>query len=433
MHTLLIHQAFTAGDEAGGTRHFELGSHLVASGHEFTVVASDVAYLNGKKVDKPRDEQINGLRVLRARTLAGVHKSYLWRVVSFLSFMTSAAWTGLTVRRIDLVMGTSPPLFQALSAWLVSVIRRKPFLLEIRDLWPEFAIDIGLLKNPVLIWLARRLEHFLYARATHLLVNSPAYREYLIAHGIAPSKVSFIPNGVDTGMFADQNPAAANSTPSLRQEFSLEQKFIVTYAGALGMANDIDTILDAAVLLAKSRPEVQLLFVGDGKERPRLEARVQELGLANVTFAGSRPKSQMPSILAESDACLATLKDIPMFRTTYPNKVFDYMAAARPTILAIDGVIRDVVEAAGGGVFTPPGQAGPLAAVIERLASNPAAARAQGLAAQRYVRQHFDRSIQAVQFVELVNDLAAGRKPRTPDTVKPAQSTIMAPACRAAA
>lgn len=403
MKVLLIHQAFTNPSEPGGTRHYELASHCIERGHDFTVVASDRSYLTGERSGTEpglKAQQSNrGVRVVRAYTYPSLHRSFVWRAISFLSFMVTSTVAALRAGRVDLVMGTSPPLFQAVSAWLVAVIRRRPFLLEIRDLWPEFAIGMGVLTNPLLIRMSRWLESWLYARATHLLVNSPAYCDYLLKRGIPTEKISLIPNGVDPDMF---DPASKGER--IRQEWGLEEQFVVTYAGALGLANDIPTLLKAAEHL-RDLPQIHFLLVGDGKERHRLEMLAQQNQLTNVTFAGSRPKQEMAEILAASDICVATLKDIPMFRTTYPNKVFDYMAAGRPTILAIDGVIREVVEAAQGGVFVPPGDALKLAEAVRKLEQNRNAVQDMGQSARAYVVRHFDRRQQARDFIKLVEQL----------------------------
>lgn len=347
MHVLLIHQAFVGPQEPGGTRHYELAQQMRAHGYQCSIVASDISYLSGQSVVQKTglvsEQDCNGVRVLRAYTYPALHRSFVWRVVSFVSFMCTSVWAGLRAGPVDVVMGTSPPIFQAVSAWLVALLRRKPFLLEIRDLWPEFAIDMGVLKNPLLIALSRWLEGFLYARATHLLVNSPAYRAYLINKGTPASKVSLIPNGVDPDMFTPEADGNA-----IRQRWQLGDRFVVTYAGALGIANDIPVMLQAAEQL-RDDDHIRFLIVGDGKERAALEAQAQQMGLSNVLFTGPQPKSEMPAVLAASDACIAILQNIQLFRTTYPNKVFDYMAAGRPTLLAIDGVIRDVIDAAHGG------------------------------------------------------------------------------------
>lgn len=404
MHLLLIHQAFTSPAEAGGTRHYEFARHLVARGHAVTIVASDLAYLSGTKKtggtgSTIAEQDLDGIRVLRAYTYPSLHKSWTGRVVSFLSFMTTSFFAAWKAGPPDLVMGTSPPVLQTVSSWLTAFLRRKPFLLEVRDLWLEFAVDAGIVQNRLLIALAGGLERFLYRRAKRIVVNSPAYRDAIIAKGTPPGKVLLIPNGVDPSMFDPGDRA-----PSVRKELGLEGKFVATYAGALGVTNDIPTILRAARQL-QDDPAFHFLLVGDGRERTRLEALSSELGLRNVTFTGTRSKAQMASILAASDACLATLRDMPVMRTTYPNKVFDYMAAGRPTVLAIGGVIRDVVEASGGGLCVEPGDDAGVADALRRLRADPAGAQAMGAAARAHVCEHFNRAGHASAFLALAEGM----------------------------
>lgn len=404
-HTLLIHSAFASREDPGGTRHFELGRKLVTGGQKFTVVTSDVNYLTGE-LAVPRRKLItesydDGIRILRTLTYSSLHASYLHRIVAFLSFMVSSVVAGLWAGEPDVIMGTTPPIFQAVSAWVLARVHRRPFLLEVRDLWPEFAIDIGLMKNRAAIWASRRLESFLYRHADHLLVNSPAYREYLIARGVAEGKVTVIPNGVEAGMF---NPADRGE--DFRERYGLQGKFVATYAGAIGMANDIGIVLEAAERL-RHRDDIRIVIVGEGKERKRLEAMATGRGLNNVIFTGVFPKAQMPQVLAGSDACIAILRNIKMFNTTYPNKVFDYMAAGRPTILVINGVIRQVIEAARGGVFVPPGQPDRLAAAIEMMANTPEGSRQMGRNAREHVVRYFNRDQQARDFRELLCRIAA--------------------------
>jgi len=391
MHCMLIHQAFAGPGDPGGTRHFELAHLLAQKGHEFTVVTSTVNYLTGTKRELSPDLQAtSGVRIRLAYTLPILHASFIRRVLAFVSFMVSSVMTAMRVGSVDLVMGTSPPLPQALSAWLVARLRRRPLVLEIRDLWPEFAIGMGVLTNPILIRLARWLESFLYRAADHIIVNSPAYRDYLQGRGLAGEKISLVSNGVDASMF---DPAERGLR--FRERLGIaEEVFVATYAGALGMANDISVILGAAREL-ESKPEIQFVLIGDGKERAALQQISQDWGLTNVTFAGAVPKSEMPDVLAASDACVATLLDIPMFCTTYPNKVFDYMAAGRPTVLAIDGVIREVVEAADAGVFVPPGDSTALARAVCTLQEEPERARRMGTSARRYIEKNFDRRAQS--------------------------------------
>ncbi len=401
MRILLIHQAFVSPREGGGTRHYEFAQYCRSQGHDFFIVASDLSYLTGRRVTNKEgfisEQHLEGIDVLRAYTYPALHRSFVWRIFSFLTFMFSSVIAGMRVGHVNLIIGTSPPIFQAVSAWFVSLMRNRPFLLEVRDLWPEFAIDMGVLKNPILIRLSRLLEVFLYARSDHILVNSPSYRDYIHKKGIPLEKISLIANGVDPTLFDSQSIGSDS-----RRKLDLDGYFVVTYAGALGMANDIPMALRAANRL-RNHKNIRFIFVGDGKERSNLKKMAQRMNIDNVVFIGSRPKSDIPKILAASDVCLAVLMDIPMFRTTYPNKVFDYMAAGKPTILAIDGVIRQVIEAAGGGLFVPPGNDKALAEAVLRLSSNPDDVRKMGLAARAYVIEHFNRHDQAKEFVNLVN------------------------------
>jgi glycosyltransferase involved in cell wall biosynthesis len=389
MRILLINQSFVSPDEPGHTRHFEMAQFLRAHGHELVIVASDLNYQTGQRTVKRQgiysEQIIEGVRVLRTYIYPSLHRSYFWRIISFFSFMFSSVWTALLVKNVDLVMGTTPPIFQAASAWMVASIQRKPFLLEVRDLWPEFAVGMGVLTNPIIIGLSRWLEKFLYARATHVLVNSPAYKKYMIDKGVPEKKITFIPYGTDVDMF---NPHVDGTI--IRKELGLEGKFTVVYAGALGQANDIYTVLRAADRL-RNEPNIRFVLFGDGKERARIERESHRRNLDNVIFAGVHPKKEMPLVLASSDVCLAILQNITMFRTTYPNKVFDYMAAGRPTVLVIDGVIREVIETSHGGVFVEPGDDAQLAKTILELSKDPQRVRQMGINAREYLVKHLDR------------------------------------------
>ncbi len=389
MKILLLNQAFVSPDEPGHTRHFEMAQYLRDHGHELVIVASDLNYQTGQRTVERHgvftEQVIDGVRVLRSYIYPTLHRSYFWRIVSFFSFMFSSVWTALSVKDADLIMGTTPQIFQAVSAWFVAFVRNKPFLLEVRDLWPEFGISMGVITNPIVIVLTRWLEKFLYARATHILVNSPAYKEYMVAKGVPASKITYIPYGTDVDMF---NPNVDGL--SVRKKLGLEDKFVVLYAGALGQANDIYTVLCAAKHL-NDEDQIRFVFWGDGKERPNLQSEADRLELQNVIFAGVCPKKEMPFVIASSDVCLAILQNVPMFRTTYPNKVFDYMAAARATVLVIDGVIREVIESSNGGVFVEPANHELLAMTILELSKDPQRVKQMGANARAYLVKNLDR------------------------------------------
>jgi len=391
MHILLIHQAFAALDEPGGTRHYEFARCLAAREHLVTVITSKVSYLTGAPLPLPlslekmvADKEGGGVRLIRAYTCQVLHKSFVHRVFSFVSFMASSFFIGLGVRNVDVVWGTSPPIFQGFTAWLLARLKRLPFLFEVRDLWPQFAIAVGVLRNPLLIKLSLWLERFLYRRADQVIVNSPGYVSHVRERGAR--FVDLVPNGADPHMFDPADDGLA-----FRSANGIEHNFVVLYAGAHGMSNDLGVVLESACLLAGSRPEVRIVFLGDGKEKAALQEQAARLGLANVLFLPPVPKTGMAAALAGADACLAILKPLDEYKTTFPNKVFDYMAAGRPVVLAIDGVIRQVVEAAGCGLFAQPGDPAALAGVIQTLAADPGRSRKMGLAGREYLEEHFSR------------------------------------------
>jgi glycosyltransferase involved in cell wall biosynthesis len=349
-----------------------------------------------------RQESEPGVSVLRAYTYPALHRSFVHRVFSFFSFMVSSFFIGLGVKDIDLVWGTSPPIFQGATAWALARLKRVPFLFEVRDLWPAFAVAVGVLRSRVLISASEWLERFLYRHADQVVVNSPGFIAHVKQRGAR--QVALVPNGSDTDMF---DPMAEGS--SFRQAHGLEGKYVALYAGAHGLSNDLGVVLAAAALLA-DRPEIAIVLLGAGKEKPALVAQSQAMGLANVHFLDPLPKTGMSYALAAADACIAILKPIEMYRTVYPNKVFDYMAAGRPVLLAIDGVIRDVVEQAGAGIAVPPGDASALAQAIRSLALDPQRGRLMGLAGRRCVEGSFDRALLAEKLAELMEAMVSKRR-----------------------
>lgn len=402
MHILIIHQAFATLDEAGGTRHHELARFLVQRGHRVTIIASPISYLTGQASRKhipwiERQEIEPGITVLRTYVYPALHRSFFHRVINFVSFMVSSFFASIGVRQVDLVWGTSPPIFQSFTAWLVARLKRVPFLFEVRDLWPAFAIAVGVLKHPLLIRLSEWLERFLYRHADRVIVNSPGFIEHVRQRGA--KRIDLVPNGADPSMFAPQESGTA-----FREQNQLLDKFLVVYAGAHGLSNDLDVVLKCASLLSDTAG-VEFLLVGDGKEKQHLLHHAQQLGLKNLRFLPVVPKTEMTQVLAAADACIAILKPLEMYKTTYPNKVFDYMAAGRPVILAIDGVIRSVVESAQAGVFCQPGDAQAMASAIRWLVSHPNECRKMGANGRAYVCAHFDRSALAHQLAVILEEM----------------------------
>lgn len=397
MHILLIHQAIALLDEPGGTRHHEFARHLVSLGHRVTIITGQVSYLTGRTtmdggfIQRMTDNV--GVSIVRSYCLPGWHRSFIHRVLSSLSFIISSCIAGLQVRNVDLVWGTSPPIFQGLTAALLAHMKRVPFLFEVRDLWPYFAVSIGVLRQPLLIRFSEWLERFLYSQADSVIVNSPGFIDHVLSRGAR--EVKLISNGVDTSMF---DPKADGA--DFRRMNNLEGRYLVLYAGAHGMANDLEVVLEAADQV-RDLKDVVFLFLGDGKEKPFLRSKAEGLGLTNVQFLSPVPKEDMPQVLAAVNACIAILKPIEAFKTTYPNKVFDYMAAGRPVLLAIDGVIREMVEKAGAGIFVPPGNPEALAIAVRRLVNDRDQGERMGSAGRAFVEEHFDRKILARKIEQL--------------------------------
>jgi glycosyltransferase involved in cell wall biosynthesis len=315
--------------------------------------------------------------------------------------MISSFFLGLAQPKVDLVWGTSPPLPQVFTAWLVARLKRAKFVFEIRDLWPAFAIQLGILRNPILIHLSLFLEGFLYRRADALIVNSPGFIDHLAQRGAKKEKIALIRNGVDPAMFDPTSEGA-----EFRVRHGLKDKFVALYAGAHGMSNDLTVLLDAAGLL-RDDPRIRFVLVGDGKEKPNLVLYATERKLDNVIFLPPVAKHNMAEVLAASDCGIAILKPIPLYGTTYPNKVFDYMAAGRPIVLAIDGVIRKVVEETRAGLAVPPGNPQSLADAVRTLADDPSAARKMGARGRAVVERDFGREGQAQELESLLREITA--------------------------
>jgi glycosyltransferase involved in cell wall biosynthesis len=374
--------------EPGGTRHYELARHLADRGHRVTVLTGQVSYLTGQRGSRRgwvfKEQAEDGLEIWRCFSLAGWHRSFVSRSLSFVSFSISSFLVGLGVTEVDLVWGTSPPIVQGATALVLARLKRARFLFEVRDLWPAFAIAVGVLRNPLLIRASEWLERLLYRNADRVVVNSPGFIEHVRDRGAR--SIDLVPNAVEIGLF---DPKETGST--YRRVHGLEGRFVVMYAGAHGMSNDLPVVLHAAVRLERY-DGIIFVLVGDGKEKPALLIEAERLGLRNVRFMPPVPKTEIPRVLAAADACVAILKPLKVYKTTYPNKVFDYMAAAKPVILAIDGAVRRVVEDAGAGVFSPPGDPEALAQAILGLVFDRRWGERMGRAGRAYVEAHFDRA-----------------------------------------
>lgn len=410
MHILVVHQYFLGASDGGGSRFNEMTRVWREQGHQVTVIAGTVHYQTGRKPERYRGKWItdertpSGVRVRRCHVSPAYNRSFAGRLWAYASFTLSATHAGVTAERPDVVVATSPPLFAGLAGWAMARRWDVPFVFEVRDLWPESAIDTGVLTNPLLIRLAYAVERFLYGHADRVTVLTPAFKRVLEREkDVSSDAILFVPNGADLRLW---QPGPKQN--AVRERYGLDGRFVVAYLGAHGVANHLEQIVEAATLL-RDRPEIAFLLVGDGMRREALERMVEARGLDNVILTGSVPKRDAVEYCNAADACTAVLKRTDTFKTVYPNKVFDYMACARPIVLGIDGVARELVEDAGAGIFVEPENARGLADAVLRLYGDPNAASAMGRRGRDYVEKHFGREMLARRYADALAKLARRR------------------------
>ena len=409
MKILVIHQYYLMPGSPGGSRFNEFARLWAAAGHEVTVVAGNLDYATGDVPERYRGrwiarERDGDVTVLRCHVPRSYNRSYAGRMAAFFGFTLSSTHAAMTVPRPDVVIATSPPLVAMAPGVVAARARWKgvPWVFEMRDLWPESAVTTGVLKEgAALTRLLYGMERAACLLADKINVLTPAFRDDLIRRGLAPAeKIVFVPNGADVELFT---PGPRDN--DARRAFGWGDRFVVMYAGAHGRANAVGQFLDAAERL-RDRPDVLLASVGDGPERPALEAEAKRRGLDNVRFHGAQPKARMPEIVRACDVGAAILQDNPTFKTVYPNKVFDYMATERPTLLAIDGVARALVcDEAQAGVFAKPEDGASLAAAIRAMADDPAGNAAMGARGRAGVLANATRDSLARRYLDILQGM----------------------------
>lgn len=412
MHIAVIHQYFLMPGMPGGSRFNELTSHWRKAGHEITVIAGNLDYTSGSVPERYGDRWIteetqDGIRVLRCRVPQTYNKSYVGRALAFGGFTMAACAAIPKVKKPDVIIATSPALTVAIPGWLLAHAKGKriPWVFEIRDLWPESAVTTGVLKeeSPVTRVLYG-LEKWACHASDKINVLTPAFEDDLVRRGLAThEKICFVPNGVDPDEFV---PGPRDN--AYRREMGFGDRFVVLYAGAHGRANALGQLVDAAALL-RDRPDILLVCVGNGPDKPNVVARAKEKGVANILFADAQPKTRMPEVINAIDVGAAVLQNNPTFRTVYPNKVFDYMSCAKPVLLAIDGVAREMVcDHAQAGVFAEPENPRAIADAILRLAADPDLCRKMGESGRRWVAANVSRPALAQRYLEVLESLHVG-------------------------
>jgi colanic acid biosynthesis glycosyl transferase WcaI len=407
MRILYLSQYFPP--EAGATqaRALEMARNWVKLGHSVTMLAEVPNHPSGVIPPEYRGKLyerslLEGIDVIRVWVKASPEKTFRNRMLFYLTFMLNAALAGLILCRgkYDLIYATSPPLFVGGAALFLSWARRTPLIFEVRDLWPESAIELGELTNPRAIAWATRLENACYQRARLIVVVTQGILERLLDRGIHPGKLYLAPNGANVEMFHFDETAHA----CLRQELGLQDAFIAIYAGIHGIAQGLETVIEAAERL-KENPGIHFLLVGDGPKKAELVELAQRYQLPNLTFISEQPRQAMIAYLSAADVALIPLRNLELFKGALPSKIFDAWACELPVLINFEGEAREIVEAAQAGIGIPPEDPQALADALRRLQPAREERREMGERGRQFTIERYSRQTQARRLAEKLEDI----------------------------
>ena len=409
---ILNHYAVTP-DLPGGTRHYNLGRQLIKQGYDVTVFASSFHYVRHEELKLSRSEhwkieESDGVKFVWLRTFP--YQENDWRrVVNMLSYMIHSYLIGCKITRMDdrisrpdVVIGSSVHLLAVLSAYYLAKHCGAKFIMEVRDLWPQTIIDMGVLseQSPT-VKILHTLERFLYHRAERIITLLPLAGEYIAPLGISKEKITWIPNGVDLSYFSGQKGIESSNEP-----------FRVMYLGAHGQANALDVLLNAAKIVQdRGYQSIRFTLVGDGPEKPRLMELAQELELENVGFRNPIPKSKVPEVLTKADILIFNLEKAEVFKYgVSSNKLFDYMAAGKPVIFSVQAP-NNPIEEAHCGLTVPPRDPQALAEAVIKLYQMPIEEQeAMGQRGREYAKEHHDYAVLAEKLIACIEEVMAKQR-----------------------
>ena len=406
MRVLYVSQYFVSADQPGGVRHWMHTQALHRAGHKVSVVTSYVQHkertiperYRGKKMVR---ETQDGLEIWRTYSTPGYGRDLRSRLANYTSFATWASAAMMRVRKPDVIVASSPSLPAATAAAMVARVRRVPFVMEARDLWSDSAKAMGLITNPKVLGVARRMERFCYSTARHVIALTEGIREGIIAEGVDPAKVTLITNGIDLDVIGEAEPEPAEAPVP-------DDAFVAMYVGAHGTYSSLETVLGAAELLA-DRDDIRVVLVGGGDRKPALQELARQKNLRNVVFVDPVPKRDVPRWLARAQVCVLPYQALEFFGGALPNKAFDYLAAARPILVAApEGELTRLIREVDAGVCVPPEDPRAMADAIRELADDLGRGRAMGERGRAAALERFDRRALAAHFVAIVEDAARG-------------------------
>jgi colanic acid biosynthesis glycosyl transferase WcaI len=419
MKILYVSQYFPPEMGAPAARAAELAHHWTHAGHNVTVLTGFPNHPTGVV---PREWRSRFRRLISHDNSGGVDvlRTWLWplpnrkaheRIRNYTSFCLSSALAGLRISRPDVIIATSPQLLVGLSGWWLAFAKRVPFIFEVRDLWPESLTAVGMGSQGSMLHRSLGIvAGFLYKRANHIVVVTPAFKEHLIRLWRVPAgRISVVENGVETGLFSPQSPEA---NALLRKRLGTEGKFVVCYAGTMGMAHGLETLLDAARQLQSENPDVLFMLIGEGADKDRIKALAQSRDLRNIQFVDQQPREKIPAFISASDACVVLLKRSEIFKTVIPTKMLEFMACARPVILGVDGQARRIAEEAGAGIVIEPENSSALAQAIRQLAANREFGHMLGRHGREYIARRFCRRQTAEDYIRVLEEVLNLSGPR---------------------
>lgn len=407
MRVLLITHYFPPEIGAPQARLSEFAAAWADEGHRVTTLTGMPNHPTGEVPPEYRGaalrrERKDGYRILRTWLYATPNEGFIRKVLSHISFMLSSVVLGTSrVGRADVVVASSPTFFSLFSAWFLARVKRARFVVEVRDLWPAIFVELGVLTNPTIIRLLEWLEMAVYRAADHVVLVTEGFREALIERGVPAGKLSVIRNGVDLERFATDTPRSAATRARLGAHS--DSDVLVLYIGAHGISHGLTSIADAASQLADEQ-HIRFAFVGEGAAKADLKRRVEELGIDNVTLLPGVPRDDVPDLLAAADICLAPLRDVPLFSTFIPSKIFEYLGAGRAVVGSLRGEPARILEEAGA-VVVEPEQPAELAEAVSELAKDPSRREELGRRGRRYVEERFDRRQLAREYTDIFHRL----------------------------
>jgi glycosyltransferase involved in cell wall biosynthesis len=394
---------------APSARISELSREWARLGHSVTVITGLPNHPTGIVPPEYRrtlfkKESHGAVRVWRNWLFATPNEGLVKKTLSHLSFMLSAAVLSTPrLRGHDVIVVSSPTFFAVLTAYLMSRVWRIPYVFEVRDLWPGIFVDLGILKNRMLIRAIEAVEMFLYRKAARVVVVTDSFAQTLRKRGLPAAKVVTITNGVDGSFFV---PGAHEN--SIRVDEGLEGKFVVLYMGAHGISHGLSSVLDAAALLHDD-PDIVLVFVGEGAEKAKLMRQAGAMGLRRVRFYSGQPKAVTPAWYAAANVVLVPLRGVPLFEQFIPSKMFEIMACGRPIVASVRGEARTILERSGGALIVEPEDAAAIAAAIGKLKAQPELATQLGTAGREFVLKNYNRSVLARRYLAVLEDVATLR------------------------